>query len=365
MRGLGWIGGLDRGVQVSGAGHLALVVWILFGGLFSGSRAPSDVPVTEVSLLTGAEFARLSAAAEKPAPPEPAAKPTPEPAPEPTPEPTPASLPPPAAPPPRPVDAPRVAPVAAPKPPEAAIPDAVARPAEEAAPSPTPAPPKPPAAATAPKAATTEIVTEATRTAETPRPDPDPLAPETSERPRARPAPKPVEVAAAEPPKADAPKPETPKPETQKPETPKPAPDVSKDAVNDALAAALAGTADDGGTETETAEAAPVAGPPMTQGEKAGLLAAVARCWNVGALTSDTPTVVVAFDIDRGGVPEAATIRLAGATGGSDATAQQAYEVARRAIIRCGATGYPLPPEKYDTWKSVELTFNPEKMNLK
>ncbi|MDZ4134880.1 MAG: energy transducer TonB, partial [Paracoccaceae bacterium] len=46
-------------------------------------------------------------------------------------------------------------------------------------------------------------------------------------------------------------------------------------------------------------------------------------------------------------------------------SARQAYEAARRAIIRCGATGFKLPAEKYDQWRNIEMVFNPEKMRIK
>lgn len=46
-------------------------------------------------------------------------------------------------------------------------------------------------------------------------------------------------------------------------------------------------------------------------------------------------------------------------------SATQAFEAARRAILRCGATGYDLPAEKYGQWRDIEMTFNPEKMRIK
>ena len=47
------------------------------------------------------------------------------------------------------------------------------------------------------------------------------------------------------------------------------------------------------------------------------------------------------------------------------AAAQQAFEAARRAIIRCGVSGFDLPAEKYDQWQEIEMTFNPEQMRIK
>ena len=49
----------------------------------------------------------------------------------------------------------------------------------------------------------------------------------------------------------------------------------------------------------------------------------------------------------------------------SEAAAERVYETARRAILRCGAEGYPLPVEKYEQWREIEMTFNPERMRQK
>ena len=64
-------------------------------------------------------------------------------------------------------------------------------------------------------------------------------------------------------------------------------------------------------------------------------------------------------------MPISSSIRMIGYEGGDEAAANQAYEAGRRAIIRCAKTGYPLPPEKYEQWREVEIVFNPEKMRMK
>ncbi len=179
---------------------------------------------------------------------------------------------------------------------------------------------------TAREAASDRIVTEAEK-----------AAPATSLRPKARPAarPEPTETQTAEP---------------AQPE------DTS---VNDAVAAALGGIDD-------SSEAAP-SGPPLTTGEKDALRVAVQRCWNVGSLSTDalSTTVVVGFSMSEDGRPNVASINMLGSSGGSGAAARQAFETARRAIIRCGASGFPLPIEKYDQWRDIEITFNPENMRIK
>jgi hypothetical protein len=65
------------------------------------------------------------------------------------------------------------------------------------------------------------------------------------------------------------------------------------------------------------------------------------------------------------GKPVTSAIRLLSSSGGPDAAAKQAYEAARRAIIRCGSKGYNLPSDKYSQWQEIEMTFNPERMRIK
>ncbi|MEL7282847.1 MAG: energy transducer TonB, partial [Pseudomonadota bacterium] len=79
-------------------------------------------------------------------------------------------------------------------------------------------------------------------------------------------------------------------------------------------------------------------GPPLTGGERDALRVAVSRCWNVGSLSTDAlgTTVVVAVDMQESGQPVNGSIELVSSSGGSAAAAQQAFEAARRAIIRCG-----------------------------
>lgn len=390
---------LDTGTKISGIGHVGLILWLLFGGLLSSDDLP-PLEVAEVSLISGDEFAALmtavpdetaestapSAPEEAPQSPEapteteaatpPAAQtppettetppPTPEPVqPDPTPEPI-APTPPAEvteiAPPtpesptvepltdpapvidssPRPV--PRVAPEATPEPsPEAAIDDIVQ---QEAAPVAEPEAEVVEEAQeeTAPQAATTEIVTEAEET-------PEPLAPTQSRRPTARPN-RPAPVAEAAP--------ETPTPPAQS----DPSPAVEADAVDAALAAALAGAS----TSVANSEpsAAP-AGPPLTAGEQNTLVAQISQCWNVGSLSTDglLTTVVVAMEMTAEAKPVAGSIRMVSSEGGTSVSVSQAYEAARRAIIRCGAKGFDLPSDKYEHWREIEMVFNPEKMRFK
>ena len=391
---------MNTGTTISGIGHVGLILWVMIGGLF---MTPDEAPapaVTEVSLVTGAEFAQLSAAAAanppvlpqpsvqpvpeagseavaQPAPdppletapvpvvepaPEPAVEPTPQPVPEPVvapvvepvPDPVPVA---PASPRPKPRPAPRIAEVAA------ELPPADAQVAETVTPEVVPDQPteqpvvEEPQPATAPQEAAIAVVPEDPLPEVTPpaasaeAATPPSAAPVTSAKPRSRPA------------KPAAPV-ETQTASTDTPSEPTPA--AQGDAVAAALAEALAGETADSGADSTTAEAGP-AGPPMTGSEKDGLRVAVQACWNVGALSSEALTVVVtiAVSMSPDGKPDNGSIKMVGFDGGTEAAATQAFETARRAIIRCGDKGFPLPSEKYEQWKNIEMVFDPKNMRIK
>lgn len=360
---------MTTGFYISAGAHALFVAFLLFGGIFARDRLP-EVSVADVTVLSEAEFAALSRPVTAPeantetaepivpeagtppeVPAEQAAPETPEPPvaeipdaaddvpeqPAPLPQPSaeiddraPEIIAPPSfddsgtritesAPPP----APRVAPEAAPPPPPEAeeAPQVQAESAPEAEGETVAEEQR----QTAPPEATTEIVTEAEEAD---------VAPEASIRPRSRPA-RPVQT-------ADAPEPA--------PETP---------STDDAVIAAL--------QPQETAAPAAPSGPPLTGGERDALRVSVQRCWNVGSLSTDAlgTTVTLAVEMGRDGRPDTGSIRMIGFEGGSQAAAQQAYEAARRAVIRCGAAGFPLPVEKYDHWRDIEMTFNPEGMRFR
>ncbi|WP_135507298.1 energy transducer TonB [Roseovarius aestuariivivens] len=370
---------MNTGQIISGAGHAGLIAWAVFGGTFNADPLPFEV--TEVTAISAEEYAALTApqsrpeavanidtpeapeagdaptlsseADSAPAQAEPEATPQTEPdaVPEavaPVPEPEIAETPPePPAPQedvavlapeisarPQAREAPRVAPEPmAPPEPDVRI-DEVER--QESAPDPQAETRQPDEEATAPEEATTEIVTEAEKAEQ--------AAPSRSLRPRSRPA--------APAPSEDAPT------QTAQPEQPA-APQTDDSAVADALAEAL-------GQAGATGTSGTPQGPPLTAGEKDGLRVAVQRCWNVGSLSSDAlrTTVVVAVSLNRDGTLSG-DVRQLSAQGGSGDAARQAFEAARRAILRCGAGGFDLPPEKYDHWREIEMSFNPESMRIK
>jgi hypothetical protein len=51
--------------------------------------------------------------------------------------------------------------------------------------------------------------------------------------------------------------------------------------------------------------------------------------------------------------------------GGDENSAQIMFRAAKSAIVRCTKDGYPLPREKYEQWKDLELVFDPNGMRLR
>lgn len=93
---------------------------------------------------------------------------------------------------------------------------------------------------------------------------------------------------------------------------------------------------------------------------------AIQKCWNVGALSSVAlqVTVKVGFSMLADGKLDTASIRQVSASGGSSDAVSQAYEAARRAIIRCGARGFDLPANKVDQGHEIVMEFNPKQMRV-
>jgi len=327
---------MRRELYVSAGLHIALLLWVAFGDILFHRNTETDFQVTGVQIISTAEFEELTQAASLP----PAPELTPDPAPQPEVQPQPPEI---SAPPlgaedappsdtPTPEAAPRVAPTPAPAPPPDAeiAPTVVETTPEPDAQSETPVEQE---VAQAPEAATTQIVTEA----ETPAAS---LAPIASPVPTARP--------------------QRPTPEPEPQSEPEPEPE-SADPLADAIAAAVA--------DAVSAPATPSvpSGPPLSSGEVDGLIADVRACWNVGALSSEAQRTIVTISVTLGqdGRPDAGSIRMIDSSGGSDASVSQAFEAGRRAILRCGANGFNLPPEKYDQWQTIEMVFNPEQMRLR
>lgn len=365
---------MSVGTYLSGTGHAALVVWMVAGWGMSAEPLPFEV--TEVSVVSGADFAAMTqgvqpdlppsepAAIEQPpapdTPPEVVTPETPPDVPEPpAPVEPPAPETPPAAPdltvpetvvtdaPPdvpdtpqivtapqsaeigtsiRPVPrpAPRVAPeIVAPPEPDATVAPEVAQAATEDVEAPVEEIVEPVDETTAPEAAADQIVTEAEEPS---------FAPQISSRPQTRPQ----RAAVAETPSEDA---------------------------ADPVAAALAEAgAQEPATTTPTAG---LSGGQLSDGDKSGFLRQIGNCWNTGTLSTGAQNTIIemAFDMTPDGRPVSSSVRLDGFSGGSATDADAAFQTARRALLRCsGDSGYGLPRDQFEQWQRVILTVDPTAM---
>jgi len=310
------------GTIVSGIGHVGLVVWLIAGWGFDADPLPFEV--SEVSVVSGEEYARIVAATTpQPGTAEPTAPPVPQ------------------------VENAPVTETRTDEAPALPPPDAVEPPAEDA-PLPEPAPPAEPTDIT-------DVIPELPPVPETPAPGAPDL--EASLRPQERQAdrvaPTPVappeeDVAVSEIETASAAPDQTEPADIVEEAVEATAPEetataivpedavpsgavtstASSENVEDAVAAALA-----------DAVAAPDApqGPPMNSSEQEGFRVSVQNCWNVGSLSSAAQRVqvTVSFDLNRDKRVVGDQVDLVGGIGGDDAAIQSAYNVARRAILQC------------------------------
>ncbi len=362
------------GLYTSAIGHAGLLVWLISGWGLSSEPPPFEV--TEVSMVSGEDFAALVAARtpqpstlepqapvvpvfdDAPAAPEAVEDPV-------TPtepvnvEPPSEEIPPPEAP----------APIPRPAQVEDTPPE-VAPPAQESSPAiPEPITEAPPQARPAPRVAAQPLQppepdlrvddvpvpqqsTEPAETAQDVEPEEPAAAPDTTTE---------IVTEADEPSGAvetslrPAARPNRPTPEPE-PEAPQTAETSTDDA---AVQAAV---------EAAQASDAPAVeqGPPMTGSERDSFRIAVNNCWNVdpGSVAARV-TMTVAFSLDENGRVDG-DVRQLSASGGDDGAQRTAFEAARRAILRCQTqSGYDLPSEKYGQWKDVEITFDPSGMRLR
>lgn len=370
---------MSVGTYLSGTGHAALVVWMVVGWGMSSEPLPFEV--TEVSVVSGEDFAAMTQGIQPDQPPsEPAQieQPVVEDVTPPAPE---VETPPEVAEPPQPVEPP--APETPPEAPDLTVPETVVtdvapdlpetptivapppsaelgsslrpipRPARRVAPE-IVTPPEPDATVapdvaqaateqseapveeitdpvdetTAPEEAADQIVTEAEEPA---------FAPEISSRPQTRP-------------QRAAPAVETP----------------SEDAV-DPVAAALAeaGAAETSAPEPSNTPTPSLSGGQLSDSDKSGFLRQIGNCWNTGTLSTGAQNTIIdmVFDMTPDGRPVSSSVRLDGFSGGNAADADAAFQTARRALLRCtGDAGYDLPRDQYEQWQRVILTVDPTAM---
>ena len=366
---------MDRGTRLSAGLHVGLILWITVGDFFFSGDVPPPIEAASVSLITDAQLRGLEARAPKADKPDDQTKAAPKAAPKPAPKPAPQP------------EAPETAPVApVAQPLEAPTPTAPLAADEQPIPvpdSPTPAKPRP---IDRVAAVPVDDKTDTPEIADTPSPEvSDQAAPDapvvTEEKPAASPQEAaPVIVTEAVDTQADAPqlaptssrrpqaRPEKPatKPVDAPAESPaEPAPDQ---ADADAIAAALAEATDvpaADASETGAGQNLPE-GPPMSGSEVEGLRVAINKCWNVGQLSTEAMRTVVTLRVEMSEAGKPTSVEMTGYEGGSEASAQKAFEAGKRAVMRCaGAAGYDLPADKYGQWNVLNLIFDPAGMRLR
>ena len=105
----------------------------------------------------------------------------------------------------------------------------------------------------------------------------------------------------------------------------------------------------------------------LSGSEVSALRDAISRCWNVGSLSTEalSTQILVYVEMERSGAPKMDSFQLLSFEGGTQSSADKVYRAARSALFRCGQRGLPLPPEKYDDWREIEIVFNPQGMQFR
>ena len=393
----------QTGTVISAIGHLGVVLWVLVGDWLFAADVPPETITMQVSTISSDQFAELQAATEKPAEepaavkprarPEEVVEPPPE---EPPPEVTPPEEPPVEAPPPVEVTPEEVTPepVVTPPPsdavqaeeeqaiqsesteiqpapeaeeiiaPDPVQPETDAETADTAAPAVSEDPAadvvveEQPTEATVPEDTgdVTQTEANADQTAET--------GMTTSIRPKSRPdkpAPAPEPEVAADQPAEEA----VPQESTQL--TVQPVDDSdTQDAID-----ALLGEASEEPAPEETASADTGGqdlpqGPPLTGGEMGNISSAISRKWNLGASSTDAMSSLVVIRVSFSADGKPVDFELIESNGPNQTAIDKLYETARRAVNRAHADGgLPLPADKYDTWRVLDLVFDANGMRAR
>jgi outer membrane biosynthesis protein TonB len=228
----------------------------------------------------------------------------------------------------------------------------------------TPPPPAPPPSATPPPTpAPPPQVAQAQP--EPPKAEPKPEQPPTPPPPAPAPTPKPPPP---EPPKPTPPPPPPPKP------TPPPDPNKKKQDEQqfDALLKNLSKRAESQKADAPPkpaqpqqqakASSQPVAplGPQLTTSEIDVVKQQIEHCWSPSAAAKEAHDLVVDItaQVAEDGRVVSAQITSTGRM--SDPFYRAAAESALRAVLNPQCSPLKLPPDKYEQWKILELTFNPK-----
>jgi hypothetical protein len=107
-------------------------------------------------------------------------------------------------------------------------------------------------------------------------------------------------------------------------------------------------------------------GPPLTGGEMGNISSAISRKWNLGASSTDAMSSLVVVRVSFSADGKPVDFELIESSGPSQSGIDKLYETARRAVNRAYADGgLPLPPDKYDTWRVLDLVFDANGMRAR
>lgn len=212
-------------------------------------------------------------------------------------------------------------------------------------------------------------------------------APKAEKKPEPKPEPKeekkPTPPVKTDEPPPPPPPPEKPAPVKEKPPEPK-KPEKKeekkkKDKKEDDLAAVLKAVKDtakkqndkpnkekkeDSGDTAKSKSDNYNADLPMSMSEQDAIRSQIAACWSVPAGAKDAHNLIVVLRLQLEEDGTVISVELSGdskARYGSDSFFRSAADSAMRAVRQCSPLKN-LPPEKYGTWRDMELTFDPRDM---
>ncbi|MBI1214238.1 MAG: hypothetical protein GC185_00300 [Alphaproteobacteria bacterium] len=112
----------------------------------------------------------------------------------------------------------------------------------------------------------------------------------------------------------------------------------------------------------EAAQQAPL-GARMTMSEEDALRRQLARCWNVpyGAKDADKTPVDIQMVVNRDRTLAFARV-VDSSRYNSDSFFRAMADSAMRAVKNPSCSPFELPPDKYDTWKNITVTFDASQM---
>lgn len=105
-------------------------------------------------------------------------------------------------------------------------------------------------------------------------------------------------------------------------------------------------------------------GLPLSMSEKDAIRSQIAKCWNVPAGAKDAHELIVVLRVQLEQDGTVTNVELASSSKSryaSDTFFRAAADSALRAVRQCSPLEN-LPPDKYQTWRDIELTFDPKEM---